>query len=336
MKVVAPQDVKGKKILLRMDLDVPLKKSGEKVEVAEDFRLKAALPTLNLCLEHGEKVIIMGHLGRPEGKKVPELSVAPIYDWLEENVDHQYLDEEKLFILENLRFEEGEEKEDLEFAKKLAEYGDIYVNEAFAAHHMAASTTVLPTLLPHFAGLRFAQEVETLTKVRENPKHPLVSIVGGVKVEDKYPAIVALSKISDAVLVGGLLPQQIKEQNLEIARNIMLGKLNEQGTDLAPETIDAYLGLLKNAQQIIWAGPVGNISNIKDQIPKTGTYQIAQTIINSQAESIVGGGDTVGFLGQNNLLDQFLNSPAIFISTGGGAMLKLLAEGTLSAIEALK
>lgn len=362
MQVITPELIKDKKVLLRMDLDVPLGElsaishqssdnTENKLIIKEDFRLKAALPTLNMCLEHAQKVVIMGHLGRPEGKRVEVLSVAPIYEWLEENIDHTYLDQEKLFLLENLRFESGEDNCDLEYTKELASFGDpsttstslrtsLFINEAFAAHHKASSTTVLPTLLPHFAGLRFKEEVDTLTRVRENPKHPLVAIIGGVKVEDKYQAIVALSKICDAVLVGGLLPIKIKEQNLEVPKNVMLGKLNEEETDLAPETIDAYITVIKNAKTIIWGGPVGEVQSATLRLLRQysgqvrsgqeGSLKIAQAIIESGAESIVGGGDTVGFLSENNLLDKFS-----FISTGGGAMLKFLSEGTLPTIEAL-
>jgi len=214
MQVVSREFIAGKKVLLRLDLDVPI----ENGKVDEDFRLKAALPTLRLCLEHASEVIAMGHIGRPKGKKVEELSVAPIYDWLEKQGLSSHLMSGKLKLLENLRFEEGENKCDPEYAKELAGLGEVYINEAFAAHHPAASTTILPTLLPAFAGLHFAREVEKLTKVRQAPRPGLVAIIGGVKAEDKLPAVLALSKIADYVLVGGKIVEELATRGSDANR----------------------------------------------------------------------------------------------------------------------
>ena len=188
--VVSPELVKNHTVLLRLDLDVPIING----KVQDDFRLKAGLPTLELCLEHANSVVVCGHLGRPNGREVPDLSVAPIVSWLENWYCDLELPPDRLHVLENLRFEDGEEALDLNFAKELATYGDFFVNESFAAHHPAASTTLLPTLLPCAAGLRFTYEVDILTKVRTNPKNPLVAIIGGAKIEDKYQAIIELSK----------------------------------------------------------------------------------------------------------------------------------------------
>lgn len=315
MQVVTADFVKHKKVLLRLDLDVPLRQAQGhgQLEVTEDFRLKAALPTLDLCLQNASQVIIMGHVGRPTGEN-PSFSVAPIYDWLTE---HGY---KNFKILENLRFEEGESfdsaqdlrDDNIEYAKELASLGDVYVNEAFGSHHPAASTTILPTLLPHAVGLHFAKEVEKLTEVRENPKHPLVVIIGGVKLEDKLPAIEAMRKIADSVLIGG-----------KIASEIGLSKnLTEDGFDINDETISQWKLVLQNASMIVWNGPLGKTEK--------GTLEIAKAVIDSGAESIVGGGDTIDLLDQLDLLDKFS-----FVSVGGGAMLKFLTEGTLPTIEAL-
>lgn len=311
-----------------MDLDVAL--GGGKIK--EDFRLKAGLPTLRLCLEHAQEVIVMGHLGRPGGVKVPHLSVEPIYDWLMKQEDlASHLEGGKLKLLENLRFEKGEEEADFHYAQKLADLGDVFVNEAFAAHHISSSTTVLPTLLPHAAGLRFFQEVEVLTKVRENPGHPLVIIIGGVKVEDKLPAVKALASIADYVLVGGRIAGEVYQEDL--GTNVVVGRLNQAGDDLTEETINSWAPLIKEARMIVWNGPVGKVgSNVQCTMynEQKGTYQIAQLVAEAGAESIVGGGDTVGFLNGVGFLDKFN-----FISTGGGAMLKFLEKGTLPAIKAL-
>lgn len=326
MQIVSPELISGKKVLLRLDIDVPLGQEGGRRVVLDDFRLRAGLPTLKLCLEHAEKVIVMGHIGRPDGKETAALSVEPIYDWLEENLeDFGYW--EKLKLLENLRFETGEDKADLEYAKSLASLGDFFVNEAFAAHHKAASTTVLPTLLPHSAGLHFMQEVEKLTRVRETPKRPLVAIIGGAKLEDKLPAIEALAKIADTVLVGGKLVSEIGKNNVDVSVSVVIGKLNEAGLDLSSETIGEYCSTLKRAKQVVWAGPVGKY---EDTLGNEGDRRLAQTIIDSGAESIVGGGDTIAALNKLGVLNQIS-----FVSIGGGAMLKFLTSGILPTIEAL-
>jgi len=376
VKVISPEFVKDKIVFLRLDIDVPIGESdkSDKSEdqsvggsnglvVLDDFRLKAGLPTLNMCLENAQKVIIMGHIGRPEGKKVPELSVAPILDWLEQNIDHCFLDEEKLFLLENLRFESGEEEASVDFAKEIISMVSptgsencVFVNEAFASYHQAASITILPTLLPSAAGLKFAQEVKKLTQIRETPLHPLLFIMGGAKVEDKMPVVQEMAKIADAVLVGGKIAGELRiseEQNIRISErkttsdsdssdlpvfrssgiphNVFVGTLNKTGEDMTSETIASWENLVKGARMIVWNGPIGKI---EESGSAEGTYKLAQMIADSSAQVIVGGGDTVGFLGQVDLLDKFENIG--FVSTGGGAMLKFLETGTLPSIEALK
>ncbi|KKQ77908.1 MAG: Phosphoglycerate kinase [Candidatus Daviesbacteria bacterium GW2011_GWF2_38_6] len=196
MQVITKDLINGRRVLLRYDIDVVL-------HPLEDFKLKAGLETLKLCLENASKVILMGHLGRPEGKPVESLRVAPIVEWFKS----QGFEPE---ILENLRFDPREESGDLDYARELAQMGDFYINEAFSSYRPAVSTTVLPTLLPHAAGLHFAQEVEILTRVRNNPKKPFVAIMGGAKVTDKLPVIEVLAKKADAVLVGGKLVSEIR------------------------------------------------------------------------------------------------------------------------------
>lgn len=330
MEVVTPQLVSGKKILLRYDIDVVL-------NPLEDFKLKAGLSTLKLCLENASKVIMIGHLGRPDGKVVPELSVEPIRQWFQ---SQGY----SLEILENLRFDPREsfdfaqDKEAMmEYAKELASLGDFFVNEAFSAYRPAVSTTVLPTLLPHAAGLHFAEEVRILRGVRDNPKKPFVSegknlfiaIMGGAKVKDKLPVIEVLAKKADAVLVGGKLVHEIRQQNIKLPKNVLVGKLNEDGFDIAAETGDSWKNLIAQAAQIIWNGPLGKFEDPKyDQ-----TKKVAEIILDSQAEVIIGGGDSVAALSQYGLLQKAQQKA--FVSVGGGAMLKLLSDGTLPTIEVL-
>lgn len=344
MQVVTAEAIKGKKVLLRLDLDVPLGKlTGDSLpagqaglQVTEDFRLKAGLPTLKLCLENAEAVIIMGHIGRPEGKEVKELSVAPIYDWYEENGFAEDLKSQKLRILENLRFEKGESFDTTqdetivsEYAKELAALGDIYVNEAFASYHEAASTTVLPHLLPHYAGLRFAVEVERLTRILEDPGRPLVVIIGGAKIEDKLPLIKVMAELADHVLVGGKLISEIeKEPALKdvLGDKVIVGKLIEGGKDITEETVEEWKKMIHWANMVVWNGPLGVVEEGFENSKK-----IAQEIIDAGCESIVGGGDTVASLGKWEMLGKFN-----FVSTGGGAMLKFLTDKTLPTIEALR
>lgn len=330
MQVVTKDFIKQKKVLLRYDIDVALKQEGGKMVVAEDFKLRAGLDTLRLCLENASKVIIIGHLGRPEGKTIPEFSVEPIRQWFSDQGFSGDLGSGKLKILQNLRFDPREEAADPAFAGELAQLGEVYINESFSAYHRAASTTVLPTLLPHAAGLRFAEEVKVLGEVRDNPKKPFVAIMGGAKVTDKLPVITVLAQKADAVLVGGKLVAEIREQNLNLPKNVLVGRLNENGFDIAPETTEAWRSLIMGAAMIVWNGPLGKFEDSKNE--QSG--KIAKMILESKAETVVGGGDTVSLLGNLGVLGEFEKKG--FVSVGGGAMLKLLADGTLPTIEALQ
>lgn len=319
MQVVTAEFVKNKRVLLRYDIDVAL----EAGKIVEDFKLKAGLETLRLCLENASQVIIIGHLGRPDGQVVEELRVAPIVEWFNQN---GFKD---LRILENLRFDPREETGDLEYAKELAKMGDFFVNEAFSAHNPAASTTIVPTLMPHYAGLHFVKEVETLLNVRNNPKKPFIAIMGGAKVKDKLPVINVLAQKADVVLVGGKLVAEIREQNLHLPANVLVGKLNQDGFDIAEETTSAWSGLISKAEMIVWNGPLGKFEDPK----YNQTAKVAQMILESVAEIVIGGGDSVAALNQYGLLEKA--QQVGFVSVGGGAMLKLISDGTLLTIKVL-
>ncbi|KKQ09832.1 hypothetical protein A3E66_05675 [Candidatus Daviesbacteria bacterium RIFCSPHIGHO2_12_FULL_37_16] len=322
MKLLDEALISGKKVLLRLDLDVPI----ENGRVVDDFRLLAGMETLGFCLDHAQSVILMGHIGRPQGED-PDLTVRPIVKWLEEGFGHIRLPEGKLHILENLRFEAGEDDCDQKFASELASFGDVFINEAFASHHPSASTTLLPKLLPHGAGFTFAEEVNTLEEIRERPQKPFVAIIGGVKIEDKLPAVLALAKIADAVLVGGKIADEIKLENTQVPPNVMVGKLTEDKEDIADETVDSWQPLIERARLIIWNGPLGRVEDEKYQ----NSRKIAQIITTSNAKTILGGGDTITYVDELGLLNKFS-----FVSTGGGAMLEFLIKGTLPSIEALE
>lgn len=326
LKVITPTFISGKKVLLRYDIDVPVKDG----KVVEDFRLEAGLPTLDMCLQYADSIILMGHIGRPAGED-PNYSVKSIVSWFEERFGDIELPPGKFHILENLRFEKGEEEASEEYAKELASLGDVFVNEAFAAHHKAASTTVLPTLMPSVAGLNFAEEVEELTNLRNNPIKPYVAIIGGVKIEDKLPAVLSLAKVADHVLVGGKLAFEIHSKTVigqidQIPENVHLAKLSMEGTDIAPDTVESWKEYLQGAKTILWNGPMGKY---EDPI-NAQTKALAEYIVTLPAEKILGGGDTISAVDQFRLLKRFS-----FVSTGGGAMLKFLTSGTLPTIEAL-
>lgn len=370
MQAVAPEFVKGKKVLLRYDIDVALRSAQGKLVVGEDFKLKAGLETLNLCLANAAQVVIIGHLGRPfatvEDEKKgnpPELSAKPIQEWFEENLQvmvdfAQSLEEAasstgKAVLLENVRFFHGEvpgldyhttcisKTCDVDFAHQLASLGEVYVNEAFSSYNPGASTTILPTLFPHVkdpegrlrprraAGLHFVKEVEKLLSVRNNPKKPFIAIMGGAKVVDKLPVIEELAKNADAVLVGGKLIAEIREQNLSLSKNVLVGMLNEDGFDIAPQTVSAWSDLIAKAAMIVWNGSLGKFEDPKNDT----TEKVTRMVLDCGAEVVIGGGDSVAALDQYGLLQEA--EQKAFVSVGGGAMLKLLADGTLPTIQVL-
>lgn len=355
MQIVTADFIQNKKVLLRADIDLALANG----QIVEDFKLRAGIATFKLCLENASKVIIIGHLGRPfataedEKKGNPaELSAKPIQEWFEktlgqkvefaENLEQAASKEDKIVLLENIRFFHGEvpgseyhhtctsKTCDIDFAKKLASLGNVYVNEAFSSHNKGASTTMVPTLMPHFAGLHFVREVETLLQVRNNPKKPFVVVMGGAKVKDKLPVISVLAQKAEAVLVGGKLVQEISEQDIHLPANVIAGSLNEDGFDIAEQTSQDWAGPISNAAQIVWNGPLGKFEDPK----YIQTKKIAEMILDSKAEVIIGGGDSVAALSGYQLLERA--EKRAFVSVGGGAMLKLLADGTLATIEALQ
>jgi phosphoglycerate kinase len=314
---VRDQEVAGKRVLLRADLDVPEN---------EDFRLEAMVPTLKLLSEKEAEIIIIGHRGRPEGKAVEELRVASIKERLQKIAEGS-----KFEVLENLRFEVGEEANDSEFAKTLSQKGDIYINEAFAASHRAhASIVGLPKLLPHAAGLRFLSELENLSKVLENPKKPVVVIISGIK-KDKVEMAKALVSKVDKVLVGGRLPEYIGDNTdsvrLQERDKLVVANLIMDKEDITLNSIDRFKEEIAKAGTIVLAGVLGKY---EDEGHRQGTKEIFEAVAASSAFKVAGGGDTQAALAMFNLKERF-----DWISVGGGAMLEFLAKGTLPGIEAL-
>jgi len=277
------------------------------------------LPAVKYLLDNGaKKIILMGHLGRPEGRVVEDLKLAPV-----EKRFRELLDSKNIIFLENLRFDKREEENDAGFAKELAGLGDFYVNEAFASsHRQHASIVGIPKFLPHCAGFHFASEVENLSKILENPKRPLVFVIGGDKLETKLPLVVELAHFANSVLVGGALTQ-----NMNI-NNVLFAKPTDDGFDISDDSIMKFGEIIKKAGTVVWNGPMGKFEDEKWEM---GTRKIAEAIAGCGGFRVVGGGDTISALKKFNLIDKM-----DYVSTGGGAMLEFLAKGTLPGIEALE
>jgi len=329
MNSVENADIAGKKVIVRADFDVPVENS----QVKDKTRIEKSVPTLKFLREKGAKLFIISHLGRPEGKdeKFSLKLVQPILEGLlgEKIAFQETLDEKvdgEIVLLENLRYWPEEEANDESFAKKLSSFGEVYVNECFSvAHRHHASVSSLPRLLPSYFGLELAKEVEELEKIFKAPQSPLVAIIGGAKIETKLPAITNLSKIADKVLVGGRLMFEIDKNNLP--QNVVVASDNIDTKDIGPISLQKFQEEIAKAKMIVWNGPLGMF---EDEKYKQGTLKVAQMVGDSDAYSIVGGGDTISALDELNLL-----SKMDFVSVGGGAMLEFLSGKKLPALEAL-
>lgn len=319
VKSVRDADVKGKRVLVRLDLDVPMANGA----VLDDKRLRFGLPTLELLHEQGATIIVIGHAGRPAGKVVENLRMVPIEKRLRELIDIP-----NLTVRENLRFDPREEANNAEFAQELAALGDIYVNGAFADSHRAhASIVGIPKFLPSYAGLRFVEEIKKLSTALTPPAGS-VAIIGGAKPETKIPLIEKFAGLYAKVLVGGA----IADEYMPTRTNIFLptdGVPELKGMrDIGPQTAEAWAREIAGAPFVLWNGPMGMYE--KEEYSR-GTNVLAEALTKSSCGAVVGGGDT------DAALAKFKFDPErIFISTGGGAMLQFLAEGTLPGIEALK
>ncbi len=310
-------DLKLKRVFVRCDLDVPV----ENGLVKEAYRLEAALPTLNLLKQAGAKIIIAGHMGKPEGKLVYEFSTKQLLPFFNEK-----LGEGNFELLENLRFDSREETNDENYARELASKADIYVNESFATSHREhASIVGVPKYLPHFAGLQFAKEVENLSKVLKNPEKPFIAIIGGAKLESKKPVVSKFLQIADFVLLGQKLGLDWREP---VPQNLVLPiDYNDQQWDIGPITAAKYAQIISTAKTIVWCGPMGVFEEPEHSM---GTKTIGEAVVNSGAFSVAGGGNTV------DALDRFgFFNKINFVSTGGSAMLEFLVNETLPGLEAL-
>lgn len=393
-KTVKDLDVKGKKVLVRVDFNVPLSKENNE-EIADDTRIRAALPTIDYLIENDAKVILMSHLGRPKGEAKPEFALKPVADWLENHYKDKFhffpspevvdgkvkeevanLKEGEVCLIENTRYVAGETKNDPEFAKKLASLADLYVNDAFGTSHRAhASNVGVASILPSAVGFLIEKEIDVMGKALEAPEHPFVSILGGAKVSDKIGVIENLITKVDTILIGGgmaytflkaqgkeigkslleedkmdlslELIEKAKANNVEIllpvdvviADEIKAGAETEivdidsipedkEALDIGPKTAELFASKIKEAKIVVWNGPMG-VFEIKEFAD--GTNKVAAALAESDAITIVGGGDSALAIELAGLKDKITH-----VSTGGGASLEFLEGKDLPGISSIE
>ena len=341
---VRDAEVAGKTVLVRADLNVPL----DDGRVADDTRIRASLPTLELLLERGAAELrVCSHLGRPKTEEDrAKYAMAPVAARLRE-----LLPEERIHVLENTRFNPGETANDEGFARELAEGCDLYVNDAFGSAHRAhSSTEAVAHLLPAYAGLLLVAELEHLGRLLGDVEHPFVLISGGAKVEDKLGVLRNLGGRADTVLIGGKMAEELRGENpLDFEVELPVDVVGAAefaadaesrvcpydalpdgwlGLDIGPDTRTHFAEALAGARTIFWNGPMGVF-----EWPRfaEGTKAVAEAVAaNDAAFSVVGGADSVRALSELGLADR-----VSWVSTGGGASLELLEGKELPGVAAI-
>lgn len=354
-------DVAGKSVLVRTDFNVPMSGPDDQRTITDDFRIRAALPTLQWLSERGARVVCISHLGRPKGKTTARDSMAPVAARLRELAP-------TVELRENLRFSPGEESNDERLVAELIEGMDLFVNDAFGAVHRAhASIVGPPKSLPSAAGRLVQREVEVLSKLRDEPKRPFVAVLGGAKVSDKLGVIDALVERVDTLIIGGgmcftfLAAQGMpvgdsicEREQVEHCRHLLDAHPNivlpediigldsdgvyatfgrrlpdgAKGMDIGPGSAAAFSDIIMDARSIFWNGPMGVF---EDPRFAKGTRTVAQALADSKAFSVVGGGDSAAAVAQFGL-----ESEMSHVSTGGGASLEFLELGDLPGLRALR
>jgi len=373
-KMVTDLDVEGKKVIVRVDFNVPIKEG----KITDDTRITAALPTINYLLDHGAAVILMSHLGRPKTKEDLQYSLKPVAEHLATlvNVPVKFasdcrgeiaqaasaeLKPGEILVLENTRFYPEESKNDLEMSRDLASLADMYVNDAFGSAHRAHSSTAgIADFLPAAAGFLMEKEIKYLGNAIAEPVRPFVAILGGAKISDKIGVINNLLKTADKILIGGGMANTfLKAQGYEMADSLveaevldtakdLLSRANDKIVlpidmvlanafdaeaemetmalgdvpagwrvlDIGPLTVQLFGDVILDAGTVVWNGPMGVF-----EFPRfaEGTFGVARAVANSDAVSIIGGGDSVSAINQSGLSDKITH-----ISTGGGASLEML------------
>lgn len=351
MKTIKDFEVKNKRILVRCDFNVPLDERGE---ILDDTKIQEALPTLRYLIEHQAKIVILSHLGEPEGKIIPglkldvirdriesllEIHIMKAFDCVGRDVESQVsrLKKGEVLLLENVRFHKeetlstGSGQVDMDFAKKLSLMGDIFINEAFdVCHRNHASVAGIPEFLPHGAGLALEKEVKVLASIMARPARPMVAIIGGAKATTKATFIEPFCAFADLVIISGLIKQELADQkiSLEYPGKVVGPKDHLDAPDITDHDSARLTKQILRAKTVFWNGPFGRC---EDKKYAKGTREIAHAIIESGAFSVVGGGQTVAFLKKEGILDKFSH-----VSTAGGAMLEFLSGQPMPGLEALK
>jgi len=379
LKDLPSNELRDKKLIIRVDFNVPVNQDGT---VEDDSRIKASLATIKSAIQSkAEKIYLISHLGRPviRSKERIEticlgnanLTLAHVAKKLAEWLDIKsepakimlddinfpaYEINEQIIMLENIRFDEREEKNDDEFAKELASLGDIFVNDAFAVcHRTHASVVGITKYLPSYAGYLIEKEIRNLDKLITEPERPFVLVMGGAKVLDKMMVLKNLIKKVDYILLGGVMANTfmttrgidvkkslIERDRLELADKLFrrapkkfifpttliwnMGKI----VDVDPSTIDSWKRYFDKAKTIFWNGTMG-LTSMSVHNFSQGTREMAKLITESKATKIVAGGDTIAEVAKLKLESKF-----DFVSTGGGATLEYLAGNKLPGLEALK
>ena len=380
-------DVKGKRVLVRCDFNVKM----ENGVITSDKRIVASLPTIKYLIKNGAKVILCSHLGRPKGEVNPEFSMKPVAERLSELLGQEVkmaddvvgesaqklaasLKDGEVLLLENVRFEPGETKNDPELSKKFAALADLYVNDAFGSAHRAhSSTTGVADYIPAACGYLIQKEIQFIGGALENPKRPLVAILGGAKVSDKIGVITNLIDKCDTLIIGGGMAYTfMKSLGHQIGNSLleadycqyaldMLKKAQEkgvklllpvdtviaddfsngankkvvksgeipdgwQGLDIGPETEKIFCDAVKDAKTVVWNGPMGCF-----EMPNFahGTEAVAKALADTDAVTIIGGGDSAAAVNQLGYGDKMTH-----ISTGGGASLEFLEGKELPGVAA--
>jgi len=379
-------EIRGKKVLTRVDFNVPMDK--ETGRITNDLRIRQALPTIEFAVEHGARLILMSHLGRPKGKPDSRYSLRKVADRLAEFLGKDVgfasdcvgpeaekaaaaLSDGDVLMLENVRFHPEEEENDPRFARKLASLGDYYVSDAFGTVHRAhASTAGVADYLPACAGFLVERELQYLARATESPERPFVSVMGGAKISSKMGCIQNLLNKADTMLVGGAMTytfmrRQGKSVGDSLVEEEMLsvaGELLEQNgdkivlprdhrcaaeiksgaevrdvgeeippgliaLDIGPKTMDLYESKIRQAKLVVWTGPMGYFEF--DEFAE-GCRRVAHAMADSEAVTVVGGGETGEVVEKLGLLDRMSH-----VSTGGGASLAFLSGEALPGITAL-
>lgn len=352
VKTINEVPVKGRIVLVRTNYDVPLDDSGI---ITDDLRIQSSLPAINYLREKGaSKIILISHLGRPGGKFDPKLSLKPVAARLAEllpNDTVRFVDDNcgpdveaavsglpkgGILLLENLRFAKGEEENSQDFADEIVSstHADLFVQDGPSVCHRAhASTEAITHILPSVAGLLLEKEINSLNTVVRHPEHPLLVIVGGAKVEDKQPLIDAFLKTADQIAVGGKIAADgytSTNTKVYVAEDFITNQADEK-FDIGPASIQIMTDMISQAKSIIWSGLLGKAEDPQFAI---GSTAIAEAMGQSNATTIIGGGDTSGFV--ENLIAEKPHLHYTLISTGGTATLEYLSGKPLPGLEALE